>query len=713
MAIIQKIRDKYAKVAGGVIAVALIGFVINDAFNGKSGSIFGNSTSLAKVNGQKIDPRDYEQRVREYLTVYSISNNGKTVDDNVRAQINEQALRDMIYEKVIDQQLDKLGITITAKEEKELIYGTNPSPMVMQYPVFTNPDTHMFDPSRIKLYEQQMDQIDKTGKERENWTNFKSFVIHQYKLQKFNTLVSGSLYAPKFLAEFKMQNANEMASIRLVKVPNTVIPDNEVAVTDADINAYIEKNKARYQIDEAVRGIDYVAFDVVPSKEDTLTAQTALTKIKNELVSLPTTEIPSFVSRNSEEAYRDFYFTKKTFKSPYSDSILGKAEGTVFGPYIENSSYLLVKVLENKSMADSVKAQHILIQPHEGMDDSAAHKFADSLKLAIDKGASFDSIAHNFSADKQNSDKGGDLGYFAYGTMVPEFNDIAFSGKIGDIKVVKTQFGYHILRITDQKDFETATKLAIIVKALFPSDATETNIYTKATEFASKYNTTKGFEDGQKAMNVQKRIADNIQIHSFSIQGLGPSRELVRWVYDAKNGDVSGVIKLTAPNTRYIIAKLTNIQEKGTLKVNESSKPMIESIVKAEKKADKIAEKYKSQTSIDAIAQASGQTILTADSFTLSNAYLDKVGYEPKAIGYAFCKTNKENTLSPALKGKDGVAYMVVQSRVAKAVNPNEGMIFYQQQMMEQQQIQKNITNALQEMLVRKSNVKYYNDNIR
>lgn len=713
MAIIQKIRDKYAKVAGGVIAVALIGFVINDAFNGKSGSIFGNSTSLAKVAGQKIDPRDYQQRVSEYLTVYAISNNGKTVDDNVRAQIDEQALRDMIYEKIIDQQLDKLGISITPKEEKELIYGTNPSPMVMQYPVFTNPDTHMFDPSRIKLYEQQMDQIDKTGKERENWTNFKSFVIHQYKLQKFNGLIAGGLYSPKFLADFKMHNANEMASIRLVKIPNTVIPDNEVPVTDADINAYIEKYKTRYQIDEAVRGIDYVAFDVLPSKEDTLTAQTALTKIKNDLVTVSSADIPSFVSRNSEEAYRDFYFTKKTFKSPYADSILGKPEGTVFGPYIEGTSYLLVKVLENKSMADSVKAQHILIQPHEGFDDSAAHKMADSLKLVIEKGASFDSIAHNFSVDKQNSDKGGDLGYFAYGAMVPEFNDFAFSGKTGDMKVVKTQFGYHIVRITDQKDFETATKLAIIVKALFPSDATETNIYTKATEFASKYNTTKGFDDGQKAMNVQKRVADNIQIHNFTIQGLGPSRELVRWVYDAKNGDVSGVIKLTAPNTRYIIAKLTSIQEKGTLKVNESSKPMIESIVKAEKKADKIAEKYKTQTSLEAIAQTSGQTILTADSFTLSNPYLDKIGYEPKAIGYAFCKTNKENTLSPALKGRDGVAFMVVQSRTPKAANPSEGMIFYQQQMMEQQQIQKNIANAMQEMLVRKSDIKYYNDNIR
>lgn len=713
MAIIQKIRDKYAKLAGGVIGVALIGFVINDAFNGRSGSIFGNNDALAKVEGEKIDPKDYDQRIREYITVYSISNNNKAIDDDTRAQINDQALRDMIYESIVDKQLQKLGITISPKEERELIYGANPSPMIRQYPVFTNQETGQFDASRIKMYEDQMDQIDPTGKERENWTNFKAFVIHQYKLQKFSGLIGGSLYVPKFLADFKMQQEDEMAAIRLVKVPVTIIPDSETPITDADINAYMEKNKARFRVDEETRGIDYVAFDVLPSSEDTLEVVSALQKIRQDFVTATEAEIPAFVSRNSEQGYREFYFNKKNFQSPSADSILGLPSGSVYGPYLENSSYLLVKVLEHKSLPDSVKAQHILIQPSQAMDDSAAHRMADSLKLAIDAGASFDSLARQFSVDKSNNEKGGDLGYFAYGTMVPEFNEASFMGKTGDMKVVKTQFGYHILRINDQKDFADAAKLAIVVKSLFPSDNTETAIYARANEYATKYRTAAGFDEGQKAMNVQKRTAENVRVHDFLIQGMGPSRELVRWMYDAKKDGVSEVIKLSSPNTRYIIAKLTSIQAKGSLKVDAATKPMIESIVRAEKKADKLIERYKSQTTIEGLAQASGQNILEADSFTFNSAYIENVGYEPKAVGYAFNKDFAPGKLSPAIKGQEGVTYMTLLSKTPKPVNPNESAMFYQQQLMEQQQMQRAIGQVVQDMLIRNSNVKYYNDNIR
>lgn len=713
MAIIQKIRDKYAKLAGGVIAVALIGFVVNDAFNGKSGSIFGSSTALAKVNGDKIDPKDFDQRVREYVTVYSISNNNKNIDEETRAQINDQALRDLVYEKIVEEQLNKLGVTSSAKEEKDLIYGANPSPMVMQYPVFINQETGMFDPSRIKMYEDQMDQIDPTGKERENWANFKSFVVHQHRIQKFSGLVTGSLYAPKFIVDYKMKHEGEMASVKMLKVPLTSIPDNDAVVTDADINAYMEKNKSRFQINEESRGIEYVAFDVLPSAEDTANTMGALVKLRDELAAAPIADIPAFVSRNSEESYRDFYFTKKTFKSVYADSIMNKADGTVYGPYLENSAYLMVKVLEHKSIPDSVKAQHILVQAGQGMDDSAAHKLADSLKLAVESGVSFDSLAAKFSVDKSNNMKGGDLGYFAYGTMVPEFNETAFMGKTGDMKVVKTQFGYHILRINDQKDFTNATKLAIVVKSLFPSDNTETAVYGKATEFATKYRTAKGFDEGQKAMNVQKRIADNIKVHDFMVQGIGPGRELVRWMYDAKNGDVSEVIKLSVPNTRYIIAKLSDIQAKGSMKLGTNTKAMVESMVKADKKGDKIAEKYKGQASIESLAQAAGVTVINADSFTYNSSYIENVGFEPKAVGYTFSKTAQPNVVSAGMKGQDGVLFVSVVAKFPRAVNPNEAMVYYQQQVSERQQMQQSINAVMQDMLIRKSDVKYYNDNIR
>lgn len=710
MAVIQKIRDKYAKLAGGIIAVALIGFVINDAFNGKSSSLFGKNTDLAKVDGEKVSPKEYEQHVREYETVYMLSNNGRSIDDNTRAQINEQALRDLVYEKIIDRQLDKLGIVISPNEEKEIIYGASPDPMVMQYPIFTNPETGTFDPSRIKLYEQQMDQIDPTGKERETWTLFKSFVVRQHKLQKYNSLVSSAIYTPNFVIDNKMQTLGEMASIRFVKVPASMIQDTEVPITDADINAYVEKHKKQFSIDEPTRSVDYVSFDLNPSQEDSAKALEALTQIKNELATTANKDIEGFVNRNSEDPYREYFFTKKTFKSVYADSVLNLSVGSMFGPYVEGSSYVLIKLVERKSMPDSVKAQHILISAGQNMDDSAAHRLADSLKLALENGANFDTLAARYSSDKSNNMKGGDLGYFPYGAMVPEFNSAAFYGKTGDLKVLKTQFGYHVVRINDQKNFGDATQLAIITKAIYPSEMTENNVYSKATEFAGKYNSAKGFDEGVKAMNLQKKLADNIKVSSFAIPGLGPSRELIRWANDAKVGDVSGVIKL---NGRFVVARLSDVQDKGTIKVNDNSKPMIESMVRAEKKAEKLAEKFKNYKSLEEIAQASGQPIQQSDSFTASNPYTEKLGFAPKVIGYSFYKGLKENTLSPAIKEQDGVTFLVVTSRIKNEINPNMRPVFAQQKMMEESQLRGSFGNMIQDMLMQTSNIKYYNDNIR
>lgn len=715
MSIIQNIRNKYAKVAGGVIAVSLIAFVLNDAFSGGSGS---GSGTMAKVNGEKIEPMDFDRRIREYNTVYSISNQGKTITDEVAAQIREQALRDLVNEEIINKELDKLGIVVSAKEEKELVEGPNYSPMIMQYPVFTNPETGAFDVNRVKQYNDQLNNppansdMNQIQKERENWANFKSFVLHQSKMQKFNNLIGASMYSPKFMVDYKMASQNEMASIRLVKVPNTVIPDNEVTVSDADINDYVAKHKKRFENATETRGIDYVAFDIVPSSLDTANTFASLEQIKNEFGTTTSTGMEAFVSRYSEQAYRDFYFTKKTFQSPYADSILGKVDGTVYGPYLEGGSMLLVKVLEHRAMADSVKAQHILIQPSQTMDDSAAHKLADSLLMAVQSGVSFDSLARQFSIDSRNNNNGGDLGYIPYGTD-NVFDEFIFKENVGDTKVLKTQAGYHVVRINDQKDIATATKLAIVVKSLFPSEATETEIFTKANTFASKYKTTAAFAEGVKAMGVQKREAANVKVQDFSIAALGPARDIVRWMYSAKQGDVSEVLNVTTPIKRYIIANLTNIQEKGLVKINSSNKPEIESIIRAEKKADKIVEKFKSQTTLEGIAQASGQQILAADSFTSTAPYLENIGYEAKAIGYTFSKSAKVGTLAPPMKGADGVSYMIIDSKTPKVANPNEAMVFQQQQMMEQQQQQRGLGQTLQDMMMRRSKITYNNENIR
>ncbi len=143
MSVIQTIRNKYGKIAGAVIAIALIGFIISDARNGSFGSFFGgHDNNVMKINGTNIDPKEFQTRLKEYETLYIMFNKGKALDDATRAQMNEQLVQTMVYETAVGEQCDKLGIQTTEEEKKELIYGMNADPMVRQFQIDGNQIFH-------------------------------------------------------------------------------------------------------------------------------------------------------------------------------------------------------------------------------------------------------------------------------------------------------------------------------------------------------------------------------------------------------------------------------------------------------------------------------------------------------------------------------------------------------------------------------------------
>lgn len=706
MAVIQKIRDKYAKLAGFIIALALVGFILMDAASGRFGDLFRNDSSIAKVNGEKIDYKEYAERIQEYETLYSLLNNNVTIDDNTRAQIHDQILREMIFEKLISEQADDLGLTITKEEEKEMISGAMPDPLVMQFPYFKNQETGQFDPNYLMQFESNKLDLSnpQAQKAMEQWQMLKNYIRRTRLTQKYTAMFTAAAYTPDFIMQRQLQDQNYMASISYVKVPFTTVNDNEVKVTDEDLKSYMEKHSAQYKIDDPTRSIEYVSFDVKPSAEDTAQVLNAITGLKADLAT--TNDAESFVNRNSDDQYRDLFLTKKSFMSAYSDSIMALPEGAVFGPYFENNTYKIVKVLEKRSLPDSVKASHILIAT-QNRTDSAAKKTADSLLAAIKSGANFDTLATKFSDDPGSKTKGGDLGYFPYGAMVPEFNEATFMGQTGDLKVVKTQFGYHIIKVQDQKNFGPAVKLATISKALAPSSETENAAYARANEFAGRNANGKSFDDAVKAQGLNKLQAQNVKVNDFMIPGVGSSREIIRWMYDAKQGDVSPVFNTDG---RYLVAKLTDVQDKGLMKLDASNRPMLESLVKADKKAELIANKYKSSASLDAIAQATAQPLQNADSFNAASGYVPNLGYEPKVVGYSFFEGLKPNTKSPAIKGQDGVFYIALKERFRKpdAQDPMQ----MQQMQMQNMQLRNAMGSMLQESMKRNAEIKYNAKNL-
>jgi len=721
MAVIQKIRTKYGKIAGGIIALALVGFIFMDAASGRFGDLFGGDKSVAKVDGEKIDQKDFTLRVKEYETLYGIFSKGKTIEDNTRAELSSQALQNMVFEKVVEKQCEKLGIETSKEEEKEVIYGAYPDPLVQQYPVFINPETGRFDPQRVRGFEQQAPKDPKLASYLEEWNNVKSYVLRNNTITKFTDIINASAYTPKFIIDHTIKDQSAKASIRFVKVPFTAIKDDAVKVTDADLNDYVQKHKAMFMVNEPMRSIDYVSFDIVPSHDDTTKVLDAIKTAKNELAAATEKDAENVVNRNSDDHFNPAYVNKKTFMSQYADSILQLPAGAVYGPYFDNGSFKVTKVLDKKELPDSIQCEHILVRTKaQGKDilpDSVAKQRIDSIAAAIKAGADFKTLAAKYSDDKGNDGKT-NIEYTFDLQQRPglskEFGDFVFEGTKGESKIVSVSndnySGYHYIHIIDQKAIAPAMKLATISKELAPSDVTQNAAYAKATEFAGKNATAAAFDEAVKKENLAEKKGEGIKPADYTIPGIGPSREIIRWMYEAKVGDVSGVF---SQEDRYVVAKLSGKQDKGLMQIDANIRPRLEAVVKQDKKAKMIADQYKSAANLDAIASGTQQQVQQADSFSIGSAYVPVLGYEPKVAGYTFYESLKPNTVSPGIKGSNAVYFISVLNRWTAPLDPATiNMLNGQQRMMLQRDQQNAMNQMLRPTIVKNADVQYSPKNI-
>ncbi len=727
MSVIQTIRNKYGKIAGAVIAIALVGFIVSDARNGSFGNFFGGrETQIMKVDGVKIEPKEYQQRLKEYETLYAMFNSREPKDDLKRAQINEQVISMIAYETYVEEQCAKLGIQTSEEEKKELIYGGNADNLVKQYQIegnmiFINKETNSFDPGYVKAFEKQLAddgaRIDPAGKIRESWEMTKSYVLRMSNINKFNTMFAGAAYVPTYLAKRTAADQNSMASIRYVKIPLSSVNDADVKVSDEEIKTYMAAHKAMFETDQPSRSIEYVSFDIIPASADTARALGSLEEIKAEFGT--TKDNKAFVNNKSDEvnSFSEAYYSKNTFKSRFADSIMAVPAGNIYGPYYEDNAYKLTKVISRKTLPDSVKFKHILVrvkaQGKDIMSDTAAKMKIDSAIAEIKAGVKFDSVVMKYSDDNDPKKKGSYDWTLVQRPGLPDtaMGDFIFEGAVGAMKLIKISqenyVAYEYLLIEEQKAISSTIQMATVVKNLAASDSTVMAIYGKANEFAGKNTTAADFDATSKKLNLNKRIGDNIKAGNFTIAGLGAvPRDMIRWAFEKKVGDISSVFQLG--ESRYVVAKLIAVQEKGLVEVTAANRPIFEQKIKDEKKAEAIGKKYAGSASLDAIAQASNSPVQQADTVILGGGYVPVLGYEPKVTGYAFNKGFNTNTLSPAIKGTNAVYFIMVTNRnVMAADNPAMGPMVNQQRYQMEGQLRNQIGQVMQSSLIKMADVNY------
>jgi len=700
MSIIQKIRDKAAWLVFGLIAVSLIGFLLMDArsIGGRAGT--SSSGTIGTVNGEKLEYTDFQKQVSEREDQYK--SQGYPVNDMMSQNIREEVWKQFEDNAVLITEYQKLGIDVSDKELNDMLVGQNAVPEIRR--AFTDQNTGQFDAQQAAARINQLRTLYKSNKKTDqNYAmaqNFFEQAIPQFikmrEREKYISLIAQSTYVPKWMIEKLNADNSQIASVSFVKIPYQSIPDSSIAISDADIQNYLDTHNDQYAQEES-RTINYVNFSAAPTAGDSSVIFQAVQALKAEFST--STDIESFMTKNGTEInYRDTYVPKSKLTGARKDSLIALPKGSVVGPYLDGTNFVLARIMDIKTLPDSVRARHILVgtvdpktnQPK--MDDSTAKHKIDSIKTLVENGQDFDSLAFHLSDDEGSRIKGGDLGYFGQGQMVKEFGDYAFNGKKGEMKVVKTQFGYHLILIMDQKDFEPAYEVAYFARRIEPSQETDQNASGLASQFAGENREKTAFDAGIKTGKLKSVIAPGIQPTDFNIQGLGSSRSLVRWIYGAKPGEVSESFPI---GDKYVVAVLTEINSKGTMTLAKS-RPLIEPILRNQKKAALISAKLASVASLDAVASSTGQQISQADSIQFSSPYVPNFGLEPRVVGYSFDKQLIGKSVSAPVSGNEGVFVLKVNNVSAKA-NYNVDIEQARQSILQSQEsiIQRSGTDAL------------------
>lgn len=654
MAVLAKIRQR-SLLLMLVIGLSLFAFIIGDIVS--SNSFSSNSTDVGSINGKDIPFEEFRQKV---------ANVEKSGQGRTSIQAANQVWDQEISIALLSDQFDKLGLRVGNKHIMEVFKADQ---SIGQNPTFQTDGK--FDESKFKEFFKSNPEQAAQLKDREKDATLNA------KYQMYNTLVKAGMFTTEAEGKMKYKIETDKANFDFVAVLFSTIKDTDIKVTDAEILEFIKKDEKKYKAD-ANRELEYVMIDDKPSPEDEAEVKNKINGLLSSVVrynettktndTLPgfrtTANTIAFVNENSQKAYDSTYVAKKDLPAEFAEQLYNLPAGQVFGPYMNGKDYCITKAMGRKSGA-TAKASHILIS-YEGTQvpnkkekrtKAEAQAKAQGLLMQVQANPSSFLMLALTNSDDSSAQQGGDLGYFGPGQMVKPFNDFVFNNGVGKIGLVETDFGFHIINVTDKQD---GVRLATIAQKIEPSEATADKIYTKAVKFEMDAN-EKDFAGVAKTAGLTVNPAVKVKAMDENVGAIQNQRQIVRWAFD-KESNVGDVKRFEIANVGNVIVKLKKANDEGIMTA-EDARPMVEMKLKNIKKAEKIKAKMKGAT-LEAIAAANATTVQNAVDLTLANPSIPNAGFEPKVVGTAFGLA--ANKTSGAIEGNSGV-YVIRAKSVTKA----------------------------------------------
>lgn len=671
MAALGKIR-KRGMILISIIGLGLFAFIAEEGFRSCEASRNDQRQQVGKVLGEKVNVQDFQKLMDEYTEVIKMQQGVDNLNEMQMNQVKDMVWQTYIQTKVVEDEAKKIGLTVTDAELQNILAeGTNP--MLMQTP-FVNRQTGRFDVNSLKKfiadYKTQQTANPQMAVQYQTlykyWTFIERTLRQQILAQKYQSLLAGCILSNPVEAKLSYKEENEESSIQLATFAYSTIDDSKIKVQDADLKAKYDELKERFKQNVESRDIKYVTVRVEPSPADRAELQQTFKKYTTDLAAASE---PANVVRKSTSLvnYLGIPVAKTAYPNDIADKLDSMAVGQTYGPFETkmDNSMNVVKLISKQLLPDSVQYRQIQVI---GKTPAEAQKRADSIYTALNAGAAFETIAKKYgqsgekvwmtTAQYQNAP--------SLDADTKTYIGTLNNSGVNELKNVKIGQGNLIVQVVDRRAMINKYTAAVIKKSIDFSKDTYSKAYNKFSSFVSANQTPESIQKNAKSSGYTVQDAKDITTSTHTLVGINATREAMKWLFDAKEGEISPMYEC-GNNDQLLLVVLDKIHPKGYRSYDD---PQVKEFLKAEvlrdKKAEQLMAKAKDVKNI-AAAQAKGAKVDAVNQITFAApVFVMSVGASEPALSGAVAATAKGKFSSRPVKGNAGVYVFEVTGRTMR-----------------------------------------------
>lgn len=683
MTALGKIRSK------GILLIIIIGlglfaFIAEEAFRSCNGIKGQNSQQIGEVLGEKIYVQDFQKLLDEYQDAMKLTMRTDNLSEDQLNQLKDQVWQQLVSERVMKEDCKKLGLTVTEDELQNVLNdGTNQ--LLTQTP-FVNQQTGRFDVSILKQFidayrkaeaSNNSQQLDQMRPAYNYWLFVEKNLRTQLLAQKYQSLLANCVLSNKVEAKMAFNEENEEAQIQLASIAYNTIKDADIKVTDEELKAKYEELKPAFRQQQETRDVKMVDVQVKASATDRGQLQKDMAGYQKQLAAAA--DPTQVVSKSgSMIQYIGLPVSGKAFQQ-YPD-IASKIDSMAVGTtgVVENTkdnTYNIVRILSRTELPDSVEFRQIQVG---GKTLEAARASADSIQKALAAGGDFQAIAKRYGQDSTTTWFTGAM-YEQASTMSQDnraYIEALLNGAVGFTQNVELTQGNVVIQVLNRKAMKSKAVAAVIKKEIRFSDNTYSKAYNRFSQFVTQSQAS--LADLQKhATKFGYTVQDlnDFATSSHTVGNVGGSgiRDAIKWIFEAKEGQVSQLFEAGKENDHLLVLCMTKIHPQGYRPWDDAQvKEILKREVIRDKKAEMIMAKLKGVNSI-AAAQAKGAKVSTVNQITFAApAFIQATGAAEPALSGAVAATAQGKFCSAPVKGNAGVYVFQVVKKQMRPAKYNE-----------------------------------------